>query len=83
MAVGGSSTGTALGVGHGEAQFGAEHGGQADGARRLRKAHHAVEAVVVGDGERAEAKPPASAAISSGWLAPSRKLKAEWACSSA
>ena len=51
----------ARGVGHpravvvpGQGDLGAEDGGQAEGPRGLGEAHHAVEAVVVGEGQRAE-----------------------------
>ena len=53
----------AFGVGHpvlpageAEAQLGAEDGGQADGRRRLGEAHHAIHAVVIGEGEGGEAE---------------------------
>ena len=51
--------GDALGVGEawGQRQLGAEHGRQAGGAGGLGEAHDAVEAVVVGEGERLEAEP--------------------------
>ena len=40
-----------------EGQLGPEHGGQAQGAGGLGEADHAVEAVVVGDGQGLEAQP--------------------------
>ena len=51
--------GDALGVGEagGERELGAEHGRQAGGACRLGEAHHPVEPVVIGEGERLETEP--------------------------
>ena len=51
--------GDVLGVGEarGQRQLGAEHGRQAGGAGGLGEAHDAVEAVVIGEGERLEAEP--------------------------
>ena len=46
-----------VGEARGERDLGAEHGRHADRARRLGEAHHAVEPVVVGEGERLEAEP--------------------------
>ena len=46
-----------VGETRGERDLGAEHGGDADLARRLGEAHHPVEPVVVGDGDRLEAEP--------------------------
>ena len=46
-----------LGLGEPERQLRAEHGGHAHGPSRLGEAHHAVEAVVVGDGQRLQPEP--------------------------
>ena len=46
-----------VGETRGERDLGAEHGGDADLTRRLGEAHHPVEPVVVGDGDRLEAEP--------------------------
>ena len=40
-----------------EGELGAEHGGQADRPGGLGEADHAVEAVVVGEGQRLQAEP--------------------------
>ncbi|VTR78994.1 hypothetical protein CHMI_03785 [Cellulomonas hominis] len=44
-------------TGDGQVQLGTEHGGQADLARRLGEPDDAVQAVVVGEAERAEPEP--------------------------
>ena len=53
----------------GDGELGAEHGGQAEGPGRLGEADHAVEAVVVGQGEprTGRAGPPRRPAPRDGW----------------
>ncbi len=45
------------GAGAGDGELGAEHGGQAQGAGGLGEADHAVEPVVIGQGESGETEP--------------------------
>ena len=65
-------------------QLGAEDRADPQLGGGLGEADHAVHAVVVGERERVQPQraPPARPAPP-GWLAPSRKLKLEWQCSSA
>ena len=57
--------------------------GMPDRPRRLGEAHHAVEAVVIGERERVETEPGRLHRQLLGCEAPSRKEKFEWQCSSA
>ena len=66
-----------------EGELGAEHRGQPDGAGGLGVADHAVQPVVVGEGEGLQSQPGRLLGQLLGREAPSRKLKLEWQCSSA
>ena len=77
------AAGLGAGVAEPEGELGAEDGGQTQRTGRLGEAHDPVEPVVVGDRERASPRRAASSTSSSGWLAPSRKEKFVWQCSSA
>ncbi len=52
--IGHAGAGVRRGAGPGDGELCAEHGGQAEGPGRLGEADHAVEAVVIGQGERGQ-----------------------------